>query len=149
MQRVTYLFLAFVLLASVVVQAAEQRMVRLGIMDQTEERRLPASAEVWFRGQGSVWLHKSCNKLSNGTLACGGPLDLGMRDVEQPLELFIYPEGRDGGEIKAVFKLTADMCKPGCDRDMLRVYIYDATVEVEGAPILAQHKKITLAFKRR
>ena len=147
--------LASTLLLSVVAHAAEQRMVRVAVLDDTDARRIPAKAEIWFRGHGSVWLHKTCDRLSNGSLSCG-PINLGMRDVGQPLDLIVYPNGRhlDGagretGQIKAVFKMTSDMCRAGCARDMITVWISDTEVEVSGSPIMAQHSKVTLTFKRQ
>ena len=140
--------IALALVVCSVVLAAEQRMVSVAVYDDTESRRIPAKAEMWLRGHGSAWLHKACDKLRNGSLSCGA-IDLGMREVAQPLELIIYPDGRAGREIKAGFKMSSGMCKPGCDRDRILLSISDSGVDIKGNPIRAQHGKFTLTFKRR
>ena len=117
--------IATVLSCGGIALAQEQRMVRISVWDDTNARRIPSQAEIWFRGHGSIFLHQACDRLRNGSLSCS-PLDLGMRPVEQALELLVYPSGRkldaagrEIDEIKATIKVTTSMCRPGCDRDMI------------------------------
>jgi hypothetical protein len=144
-----------ILVSSELVDAGQQRMVRVAIADDTERRRISDKAELWLRGAGSVWLQQKCNRLRNGSLACG-PLDLGMRDVGQPLELYVYPDGRkldakgrETNQFKVPFRMTTDMCSQGCARDMITVVISDTTIEVDGAPIYAAGMKDGVKTKRR
>ncbi len=130
-------------------------MVRVVVADETKARRIPRQAEIWFRGHGSVFLDKTCDRLRNGSMSCG-QIDLGMRPVGQVLDLFVYlngrkldASGREADEIKAAIKLTPSMCRPGCDLHMIWISIYDTEVEVTGSPVAAQHGKGTLTFKRR
>lgn len=143
-----------ILVAAALVRAGEQRMVRVAVWDDTEKRRIPEKAELWLKGTGSVWLHQKCSRLINGSLSCG-PLDLGMRDVGQPLELYVYPNGRkldaagrETDELKVPFKLTAEMCASGCMRDMISVIVSDTEVELCGAPILATGVKSVKANRK-
>jgi hypothetical protein len=143
------------LLGAILASAGEQRMVRIGIYDDTEARRIPEKAELWLKGAGSVWLQQKCDSLRNGSLSCG-PLDLGMRPVGEMLELYVYvngrtldASGRETDELKVPFKLTAEMCAPGCARDRIIVAISDTTIEVYGAPLQAAGLKDIVKEKRK
>lgn len=143
------------LLLGAIGSAGEQRMVRIGIYDDTEARRIPEEAELWLKGTGSVWLQQSCDRLRNGSLSCE-PLDLGMRPIGEVLELYVYANGRkldasgrETDELKVPFKLTADMCVPGCARDMITVAISDTTIDVNGAPLQAAGLKDGVKEKRK
>lgn len=142
------------LCASTPAECADLRMVRLAIFDDTVARRIAPRAEVWMRELGSVWLERACARLPSGELACA-PIDLGMRPVDAPLELFIYadgrklgPDGRESDEVRVTFKLTRDMCAAGCARDMLRLEISDKEIAVGGSPIHAMHGHFTRTFPR-
>ncbi len=140
---------AVLLPLGVVAVAADQRMVRVGVHDDTKSRRIPPKAELWLKGKGSVWLHQVCDRLTSGDLSCG-PLDLGMREVEQPLELVIYPDGRAAERrIQVRFKVTRDMCAAGCARDMITVEISDREVTVYGAPVVAAGATDELKWRRK
>lgn len=125
MSRCLRFILSFLILSGNVAVAQEQRMVRVGIYDVTEVQRISSRAEIWFKGCGSVWLNSACYRLRNGSLSCS-TIDLGMRQIDQTSELFLYVNGRkidtmgrETNEIKINIKMTSSMCKPGCDRDMI------------------------------
>ncbi len=134
--------------------ADEQRMVRIGISDDTETRRIPKEAELWLKGSGSVWLHRKCERLKDGSLSCA-PLDLGKRPVGQVLELYVYADGRkedeygfETGELWVPLKITTGMCAAGCARDMITVTISDTTIEVDGTPLQAAGLEHAFKAKR-
>jgi hypothetical protein len=95
--------------------------VRVQVWDETTSRAPGDSAEVWLQGTGS-WFPN---------LGEGGDVKvLGKRLVDVDQELFIYPDGREGQEISAPFRLTREMCPDGCARDSFLISIYDDRVEV-------------------
>ncbi len=94
--------------------------------DDTVER--PAeNIEVWVRGYGS-WYPDITFGSDVNTL---GAFPVGeLRDQD----FFIYPDGRDGTEIRVEFEMTADMIS-GSDMSMTTVAVSDTTVTVTGQAI--------------
>ena len=81
---------------------------------------------------------------------------IGSWPVGEVLELYVYANGRkldasgrEMDELKVPFKLTAEMCVPGCARDMITVAISDTTIEVDGAPLQAAGLKYGIEEKRK
>lgn len=92
-------------------------MVRVVVADETKARRIPRQAEIWFRGHGSVFLDKTCDRLRNGSMSCG-QIDLGMRPVGQVLDLFVYLNGRKQGRDQADAEYVQARLRPTHDLDL-------------------------------
>lgn len=116
-------------------QPPEEIELRIAIFDDSAERPLISGlgtsansgsrAELWVRGYGS-WFPD---------LEFGGDGNtLGSFPIGEEHEFFVYPDGRDGREIRVVFRMTADMIS-GSDRDMIQIGISDTTVTVSGTAI--------------
>ena len=84
--------------------------LRIGVYDDTEKRPLQSGIlangkqdnriEFWVRGLGSWY----------PDLHSGGDVNtLGSFPVGEQQELFIYPDGRDGKEIRVLFRMTKEM----------------------------------------
>ncbi len=63
--------------------------------------------------------------------------------------IYIYPNGRSGKELKVGFKMTAEMCRQGCARDLISVEVSDAEVAIGGTPIKAANEESEIKFKRQ
>ncbi len=93
------------------------------VTDDTEQR--PPEVEIWVRGQGSWY----------PDLTFGGDVrELGEYPVGEAGEFFVYPDGRDGAEVRVEFVMTPEMIS-GSDRAMTRVEVYDDEVLVWGEAI--------------
>ena len=114
--------------------------IRIGVFDDTENRPLPRKAEIWMRGVGSWWIAQDNLK----TVAA--------RKLDSVEELFVYPDERpedgSGKELKFTFKITEEMCRDGCVRDMISIAISDHDVTVTGAPIKAANGAFELKLSR-
>ena len=100
-----------------------------------------SKAEIWFRGYGSWWLKRD--------LKYGGSFkNLGTRPSEVKQMLTIYPESRDGKELKVPYLMTDKMNPKGSPRDMISVDISDTEVIVYGLPIKAATGKFEVKYKR-
>ncbi len=58
----------------------------------------------------------------------------GSFPIDELQEFFIYPDGREGTEIKVHFMMKADMIS-GSDRDTIHIVISDTEVTVTGTAI--------------
>lgn len=98
--------------------------LKLAVYDDTESS--PADeVELWTKGLGSWY----------PDLTFGGDVTtIGPYEVGSSHELFVYPDGRGGVEIKVVLTLTDDMMSRS-DRDMVSVAIGDQTVTVTATSI--------------
>ena len=93
---------------------ALEMSVKLIVWDDTESNAAD-NLEIWVKGTGSWY----------PDLDFGGDTKVTEPfPVYEPQELFIYPDGRDGIEIKVIFTTTKDMIS-GSDRDALIVAIED------------------------
>ena len=115
---------------------AEAATARIAVFDDTNKNPLPERAEIWIRGLGSWWITKE------------NVMDVGGRIVGATDTMFIYPDARSGNELSVKFKMTEDMCRNGCVRDMIQVDISDAEVAVHGAPIKAANGEFRVTLKR-
>ena len=116
-------------------------MVRVAVNDDTERKPVHAKAEIWFRGHGSWWLKPE--------LKYGGTFkNLGARPSGAVQTLIIYPESRDGKELKVPYMMTDAMNPKGSPRDMISVDISDTEITVHGLPIKAATGKFELKYKR-
>ncbi len=109
--------------------------LEVALWDDSIER--PAeNIEVWVRGYGS-WYPDLSFGIDVNTL---GAFPVGEL---QEQDFFIYPDGRDGTEIRVEFQMTADMIS-GSDMSMTTVVVSDTTVTVIGQAIPG----ITQEFER-
>ena len=98
--------------------------LKLAVHDDTQNNP-PTEIELWTTGLGS-W---------HPYLAFGGDHTvIAPYELDSSPELFIYPDGRDGLEIKVVMTLSGDMISRS-DRDTVHVEIHDNIVKVWGTPI--------------
>ena len=114
---------------------AQEIDLRVSVFDDSVDRPLE-NFEVWVRGYG-LWYPD---------LSFGGDVNtLGAFPVGELQEqnFFIYPDGRDGTEIRVEFEMTADMIS-GSVRDTVIVDVSDTTVTVTGTAIPG----ITQEFER-
>ena len=114
---------------------AQEIDLRVSVFDDSVDRPLE-NFEVWVRGYGSWY----------PDLTFGGDVNtLGAFPVGELQEqnFFIYPDGRDGTEIRVEFEMTADMIS-GSVRDTVIVDVSDTTVTVTGTAIPG----ITQEFER-
>lgn len=116
--------------------APASRSVETGILvgwqDNTETNKLHSRAEVWFKGGGSWFMTNSGDtKLM--------PLPVGGRG-----DLHIYPDGRDGAEIRVPLMLTSEMNARGSERDLVMISISDSTVTVSGSAVQAGSQEASL-----
>lgn len=116
-------------------------MVRVAVNDDTQRKPVHPKAEIWFRGHGSWWLKRE--------LKYGGTVkNLGSRPSGAQQTLIIYPESRDGKELKVPYMMTDKMNPKGSPRDMISVDISDTEITVHGLPIKAASGKFELKYKR-
>ena len=116
-------------------------MVRVAVNDDTEKNPVHSKAEIWFRGHGSWWLKRE--------LKYGGTVkNLGTRPSGTKQTLIIYPESREGRELKVPYIMTDEMNPKGNSRDMISVDISDTGVTVHGLPIKAASGKFEIKYKR-
>ena len=116
--------------ATVRSQAAQEIDLRVTVHDDTVDRSLQFGQlgvgeadnriELWVRGFGSWYPDVGFGSDVN---------TLGSFPVGEEDELFIYPDGRDGSEIRLVFRMTGDMIS-GSDRDTRIVEVSDTIVTV-------------------
>jgi hypothetical protein len=98
--------------------------LKLAAMDYTENKP-PGDTELWMKGLGSWY----------PDLTWGGDdTIIGPYGVGTTQELFVYPDGRGGVEIKVILRLTDDMISRS-DRDIVWVEIYDGKVLAWGTAI--------------
>jgi len=116
-------------------------VVRVAVNDDTQRNPVHPRAEIWFRGHGSWWLKR---ELKHG----GTVKNLGTRPSGTKQTLIIYPESRDGTELKVPYMMTDEMNPKGSPRDMISVDIADAEITVHGLPIKAASGKFELKYKR-
>ena len=107
----------------------ETRALRVSVMDETSGPLGKLDkVEIWVRNHGS-W---------RSDLRHGGDVrTLGEFEVGKTYEadFYIYPDGRDGAEIRVPFRMTADMIS-GSDRDTVLVDILDHSVRVTGTAVI-------------
>lgn len=116
-------------------------MVRVAVNDDTEKNPVHPKAEIWFRGHGSWWLKRE--------LKYGGTVkNLGTRPSGSKQTLVIYPESREGRELKVPYMMTDEMNPKGSPRDMISVDISDTEITVHGLPIKAASGKFEMKYKR-
>lgn len=116
-------------------------MVRVAVNDDTERNPVHPKAEIWFRGHGTWWLKPE--------LEYGGTVkNLGTRPSGTEQTLIIYPESRDGKEIKVPYMMTDEMNPNGSPRDMISVDISDTVITVHGLPIKAATGVFELKYER-
>jgi len=120
---------------------ANDYMVRVAVWDDTKSRPVHSRAEIWFRGVGSWWLKP---EMKYG----GTSKDLGVRPKGIEHTLIIYPESRNGKEIKVPYMMTDKMNPKGSPRDMIQVSISDTTITVNGLPIKAATGTFELKYPR-
>lgn len=99
--------------------------LKVVVYDDTMNRPLN-SAEVWLRGFGSWYPDVSFGS---------DFVTYEMLVAEGLPNMFVYPDGRDGGaEIPVTFEIPTDFI-PGSDRHTLQIGISDTTVTVFGTII--------------
>ncbi len=116
-------------------------MVRVSVNDDTQKKSVHAKAEIWFRGHGSWWLKP---ELKYGSTV----KNLGTRPSGSQQTLIIYPESRNGTELKVPYMMTDEMNPKGSPRDMISVDISDTEIKVHGLPIKAATGKFEIKYKR-
>ena len=116
-------------------------MVRVAVWDDTKRKPVHPRAEIWFRGHGSWWLKRELQ--DGGTIK-----NLGTRPSGQLQNLIIYPESRNGRELKVPYVMTDQMNSKGSPRDMISVNISDTEITVHGLPTEAATGKSELKYKR-
>ncbi len=105
--------------------AATEILLEITVTDDTVRLPPGPDTEIWIRGSGS-WFPD---------LRFGGDLKGFARfPVGEEHAFFIYPDGRDGREIRVPFQMTAGMIS-GSVRDRTHVEIYDDRVVVLGTAI--------------
>lgn len=97
----------------------------VAVWDDTNTNPPDGRMEIWVRGHGSWFPDQTFGGDSNL---------LGEFPIGEPGEFYIYPDGRDGVEIRVPFRMTAEMIS-GSDRDRTQVSIEDSTVTVFGTAI--------------
>jgi len=121
--------------------SGQPMMVRVSVNDDTQTRQVHAKTEIWFRGYGSWWLKRE--------LKYGGTVkNLGTRPSGIKQTLIIYPESRDGKELKVPYMMTDEMNPKGSPRDMISVDISDTEITVHGLPIKAASGQFEMKYKR-
>jgi len=118
-----------------------QPMVRVCINDDTQTSPVHAKAEIWSRGNGSWWLKPEMKY--GGTVKV---LETGPIGIKQTL--VIYPESRNGKELKVPYMITDEMNPKGSPRDMISVDISDTEIIVHGLPIKAASGQFEIKYKR-
>lgn len=98
--------------------------LKLAVHDETQNNP-PTEIELWTTGLG--WWHPYLGFGGDHTV-------IAPYELDRSPELFIYPDGRDGLEIKVVLTLSGDMISRS-DRDTVHVEIHDNIVKVWGTPI--------------
>ncbi len=116
-------------------------MVRVAVYDDTQRKPVHPKAEIWFRGYGSWWLKPELKY--GGAVKNLGTCPSGIKQT-----LIIYPESRDGKELKVPYMMTDKMNPKGNTRDMISVDISDTEITVHGLPIKAATGKFELKYKR-
>ena len=74
--------------------------------------------------------------------------DLGTGPSGTEQTFIIYPDSRDGKELKVPYMMTDEMNPNGSPRDMISVDISDTKITVHGLPIKAATGKFELKYKR-
>ena len=109
--------------------APSEVAVRVSVFDDTTSRPPGPRTEAWLRGFGSWFVD----------MRFGGDVNvLGRKPIDVDQELFVYPDGRDGTEIRIPFRMTRDICPDGCARDTIMVDIYDDRVEVTATALIGE-----------
>lgn len=100
-------------------ERADAVSLKLAVYDDTEDS--PGEAmEVWTEGLGSWFPDLEFG--GDGTV-------IGPYSVDDELEVFVYPDGRDATEISFTLKITDQMVSES-DRDMVQLSLYDDRLEV-------------------
>lgn len=93
--------------------------IKLNVWNETQTK--PATdLELWVKGTGSWYPDLEFGADSK---------TVGPFPIDEPQELFIYPDGRGGPEIKIEFTLTSEMLS-GSDRDAMILIIEDAVITI-------------------
>ena len=116
-------------------------MVRVQVYDDTDSKPLHDKAEIWFRGHGSWWLKPE-------TKFGAAAKNLGRRKVGEKDSIALYPDSRDGQEIRIPFSMTAEMNPNGSARDSIIITIGDNEIEIVGLPVEAATGDTTMKVKR-
>ncbi|MGB7294206.1 MAG: hypothetical protein WBC70_01325 [Candidatus Aminicenantales bacterium] len=111
------------------------KLLEISIWPKTEKKPLGERTEIWIKGHGS-WFPN----LKYG----GDKRSFGNYKVGEVKEFFLYPDGRNGIEIKVQFKMTAEMIS-GSDAAVILIDIFDDKVEVVGQAIEGR----SVVFKRK
>lgn len=98
--------------------------LKLAVHNETQNNP-PTEIELWTTGLG--WWHPYLGFGGDHTV-------IAPYELDSSPELFIYPDGRDGLEIKVVLRLSGDMISRS-DRDAVHIGIHDNIVKVWGTPI--------------
>lgn len=99
--------------------------VRVSVADYTESRPVYRT-EVWLRGVGS-W-HPDLKHGADVRMYPG-------RRIGGIDTLYFYPAGRDAPELRVPVALADSLCPAGCDRDAVRLEVWDDRFEVWGPPV--------------
>ncbi len=113
--------------AAPVAPRPETRALRVAVTDDTDGPLGGlGKVEVWVRGHGS-WYP---DLRFGGDVRTFDGFTLGKHDGD----FFVYPDGRDGAEVRVLLDVPADMIS-GSVRDMVMVEIHRRKVVVIGVPI--------------
>lgn len=115
--------------------------VKINVNDDTDNNPVHSRAEIWIRGHGSWFLAPELKYGGTTKTFSGFKLD-------EKHEMFIYPDSRDGKEMKISFMLTKEMNPQGSVRDALIIDIDDESVTVKGLPIKAASGEFEIKIKR-
>ena len=115
--------------------------VKINVNDDTDKNPVHSRAEIWIRGHGSWFLAPKLKY--GGTTKTFSGFKLGEKH-----EMFIYPDSRNGKEMKISFMLTKEMNPQGSARDALTIDIGDESVSVHGLPIKAASGEFEIKIKR-
>lgn len=103
----------------------DKKILEVVVWDDTSKNPPGDRMEVWVKGHGS-WFPN----VENGS----DKKALGSFPVGEPNEFYLYPDGRDGAEIKIPFTMTREMIS-GSVMPQTIINIYDSKVEVVGQAI--------------
>ncbi len=104
-------------------ELAQAVTIRVSVFDWTEKKPIRGQTEVWLRGVGSWY----------PAMASGGDIrEYPGRVVGAIDTLIFYPIGRESPELKVPVPITSTLCPAGCDRDVVRLEIWDDHYEAWG-----------------